>query len=113
MKNTTGTDPRFPIGRFAYPETVSPVEREEFLSRLAATPAGMRAAVSGLTGAQLDTPYREGGWTIRQVVHHVPDSHMNSYVRYKMALTEDEPTIKPYDEAAWAMLGDTIATPIE
>lgn len=106
-------DPRFPIGRFKYPETVSAEEREEFLARLASTPARLRAAVAGLTDAQLDKPYRDGGWTIRQVVHHVPDSHMNSYVRFKLALTEDEPTIKPYDEAAWAVLGDTAGTPIE
>ncbi len=77
------------------------------LDRLAAAPARLRALVSGLTDEQLDTPYREGGWTARQVIHHIPDSHMNSYVRFKLALTEDEPLIKPYDEAAWAMLGDT------
>lgn len=107
------SDPRFPIGRFSYPASVSAEQRAAFLDRIAAVPARLRAAVSGLTDAQLDTPYREGGWTIRQVVHHVPDSHMNSYVRFKLALTEDEPTIKPYDEAAWALLPDTAATPVE
>jgi len=107
------SDPRFPIGRFSYPKAVSAGEREAFLSRLASTPARMRSAVAGLTPAQLDTPYRVGGWTVRQVVHHLPDSHMNSYVRFKLALTENEPTIKPYDEAAWAMLGDSQTTPIE
>jgi uncharacterized damage-inducible protein DinB len=106
-------DPRFPIGSFEYPHTVSAQQREEFLGRLASTPALLRAAVAGLSDAQLDTPYREGGWTIRQVVHHLPDSHMNSYIRFKLALTEDEPTIKPYDEAAWATLRDTAETPIE
>jgi hypothetical protein len=73
----------------------------------------MRAAVAGLTTAQLDTAYRPGGWTVRQVVHHVPDSHLNAYVRFKLALTENAPTIKPYDEAAWARLPDTASTPIE
>ena len=111
--STVGPDPRFPIGRFEYPQAVSPAEREALLGRLASAPARLRAAVAGLTGPQLDTPYREGGWTVRQVVHHLPDSHMNSYVRFKLALTEDEPTIKPYDEAAWALLGDTAATPVE
>jgi len=73
----------------------------------------LRAAVAGLRPEQLDTPYRPGGWTVRQVVHHVPDSHMNSYMRFKLALTEDEPTIKPYDEKLWAELADTPATPVE
>ena len=107
------SDSRFPIGRFTYPETVTIEERNNFLDRLASTPARLRAAVAGLTVAQLDTPYREGGWSVRQVVHHVPDSHMNSYVRFKLALTEDEPTVKPYDEAAWARLSDSADTPIE
>jgi hypothetical protein len=106
-------DPRFPIGRFEFPRSVSTEQREEFLSRLASTPALLRAAVAGLSDAQLDTPYREGGWTVRQVVHHVPDSHVNAYVRFKLALTENEPTIKPYDEAAWAMLSDVAGTPVE
>ena len=106
-------DPRYPIGEFLWPESLSRHERERAVTEIAALPARMRAAVSGLTEAQLDTPYREGGWTIRQVVHHVPDSHLNSYVRYKLALTEDEPTIKPYDESAWAKFEDSRATPIE
>ena len=76
-------------------------------------PANLRAAVEGLNKEQLDTPYRDGGWTVRQVVHHVPDSHMNAYIRFKLALTEHEPVIKPYDEAAWAELPDTRETPIE
>ena len=106
-------DLRFPTGRFSFPATVSPNERAEFLSRLSAAPARLQATVHGLTPRQLDTPYREGGWTVRQVIHHLPDSHMNSYVRFKLALTEDEPLIKPYDEAAWARLGDTAETPVE
>jgi uncharacterized damage-inducible protein DinB len=73
----------------------------------------MRAAVKGLSEQQLDTPYREGGWSVRQVVHHVPDSHLNSYIRFKWALTEDEPTIKPYAEDRWARLADSKVTPIE
>ena len=107
------TDLRFPIGRFAWPESVSIEERERCLSRLASTPARLRAVAAGLTDARLATPYRPGGWTVRQVVHHVPDSHINSYVRFKLALTENEPEIKPYDEAAWALLPDTAETPIE
>jgi len=107
------SDLRFPIGRFTYPDKVSTAERDDFLNRLESTPARLRAVVAGMSAGQLDTPYREGGWTVRQVVHHVPDSHMNSYVRFKLALTEDEPVVKPYDEAAWALLGDTANTPIE
>jgi len=103
----------FPIGKFTWPESVSVPERTAFIERIAATPANMRAAVAGLSPQQLDTPYREGGWTVRQVVHHVPDSHMHSYTRFKFALTEDEPTIKPYDEAAWALLSDSKSTPVE
>ena len=80
---------------------------------IAAAPAKMRAAVSGLTDEQLDTPYREGGWTVRQVVHHVPDSHLNAYCRLKLALTEERPTIRPYDESTWAKLDDSRLTPIE
>lgn len=80
---------------------------------IAAAPLRMREAVGGLTDTQLDTPYRDGGWTLRQVVHHVPDSHMNAYVRFKLALTEDEPTVRPYDEAAWAKLADSRVTPVE
>jgi hypothetical protein len=106
------TDARYPIGRFAWPKQVTAEERAAMLERVAAVPGNLRALVSGLTDQQLDTPYREGGWTVRQVVHHIPDSHMNSYVRFKLALTEVEPTIKPYDEAAWALLGDTAETPV-
>jgi uncharacterized damage-inducible protein DinB len=72
----------------------------------------MRAAVAGLSDEQLDTPYRDGGWTVRQLVHHVPDSHLNAYTRFRLALTEPEPTIKPYDQAAWAELGDSRTAPI-
>ena len=100
------TDPRFPIGPFEAPTDPTPASIEAGIARIAAQPAALRAAVAGLDDAQLDTPYREGGWTVRQVVHHLPDSHMNSYVRIKLALTEDVPTIRPYDEAAWGELPD-------
>jgi hypothetical protein len=106
-------DTRYPIGRFEYPAAVSAKEREAMMERLASTPVRLRNAVAGMAEAQLDTPYRDGGWTARQVVHHLPDSHVNSYVRFKLALTEDEPAIKPYDEGAWAKLSDTWDTPVE
>jgi hypothetical protein len=104
---------RFPIGRFVVPETITPEMRARYIEEIAAAPAAMRAAVKGLSEAQLDTPYRPGGWTIRQVVHHVPDSHLNAYVRMKLALTEDEPTITPYKEARWAELPDSRGVPVE
>src|ERR1700753_1867724 len=96
------TDPRFPIGKFHRPAEASPVLRAQHIAEIAAAPELTRKAVSGLNESQIDTPYRDGGWTVRQVVHHVPDSHMNSYIRFKLALTEDEPTIKPYAEDLWA-----------
>jgi hypothetical protein len=106
-------DLRFPVGRFARPESLSDTERRAAIDSIAATPARLRAAVRGLDEAQLETPYRPDGWTVRQVVHHVPESHLNAYTRFKLALTEDVPTIKPYNEAAWAMTGDVRDTPIE
>jgi uncharacterized damage-inducible protein DinB len=109
----TVTDPRFPVGKFHYEGSPNEQQKSGFVDDIARTPANLRAAAAGLSAQQLDTPYREGGWTVRQVVHHVPDSHMNSYVRFKLALTEDEPTIKPYAEDRWAELADTKETPIE
>ena len=106
-------DPRYPIGKPERKESLTPDERATLIGQIADAPANMRRAVSGLTEAQLDTPYREGGWTVRQVVHHVPDSHLNSYCRFKLALTEETPTIRPYDEAAWANLADSRDTPVE
>jgi len=106
-------DPRYPIGKFAMPADVTPSRRLQAMDEIASAPAKLRAAVHGLNAAQLDTPYREGGWTVRQLVHHVPDSHLNAYVRLKLALTEEKPTIKPYDEAAWAELADSKNVPIE
>ncbi len=110
---TSSADPRYPIGRFHYSGPLSDEGRAEAIQRIAEAPARLRAAVAGLNDAQLDTPYREGGWTVRQVVHHVPDSHMNSYVRVRLALTEEEPLIKPYDEARWAELRDSSHEPVE
>ena len=107
------TDLHYPIGKFIYEGHPTEDQKRSFLDDIARTPADLRAAVKGLTPAQLDTPYRLGGWTVRQVVHHVPDSHLNAYVRFKLALTEDEPTIKPYAEDRWADLADTRATPVE
>src|SRR5260370_30032729 len=106
-------DPRYPIGDFAMPAQVSPARRQQAIEEIAAAPSKMRAAVKGLSDPQLDTPYREGGWTVRQFVHHVPDSHLNAYARLKLALTEDKPPITPYNEAAWAELADSKSTPIE
>jgi uncharacterized damage-inducible protein DinB len=102
-------DLRFPVGKFSYDGPPTDEQKQAFLAEIARTPAHLRAAVKGLSEAQLDTPYRPEGWTVRQVVHHVPDSHMNSYVRFKLALTEDEPTIKPYAEDRWAELADSKA----
>jgi len=113
ISGETMTDPRFPIGKFHYETPPSEEQREKFIADVAQTPLAMRAAIEGLSQPQLETPYREGGWTVRQVVHHVPDSHMNAYIRFKLALTEDEPTIKPYAEDRWAELADTKSTPIE
>ena len=99
-------DLRFPVGRFQRPQSLEPKQRRAAIDTIAEAPTKLRAAVAGLTDAQLDTPYRPEGWTVRQVVHHVPDSHLNAYTRFKLALTEDTPTIKPYDEARWAALPD-------
>ena len=95
-------DLRYPVGRFHRPERLSPEERREAIDAIAETPAALREAVAGLSEEQLDTPYRPGGWTVRQVVHHVPESHMNAYVRFKLGLTEDTPTIRPYLEDRWS-----------
>jgi|SRR5215475_9122977 len=106
-------DMRFPVGKFHYDGPPTPEQQRSFLEAIAQTPAQLRAAIKGLSDLQLDTPYRPEGWTVRQVVHHVPDSHLNAYVRFKLALTEEDPTIKPYAEDRWAELADTKATPVE
>jgi hypothetical protein len=100
-------DLSYPVGRFDRHAPCTAESRRAAVDDIAALPARMREAVSGLTDAQLDTPYRPGGWTVRQLVHHVADSHMNGYIRTKLALTEDNPTIKPYDQDAWSTLPDS------
>lgn len=107
------TSLQYPVGRFTEPDDVTATMLDVATAEIAALPVAMRAAVAGLTPAQLETPYRDGGWTVRQVVHHVADSHMHAYIRVKFALTEESPTIRPYDEAAWAMLPDVAALPID
>ncbi|HKS23388.1 MAG TPA: bacillithiol transferase BstA [Thermoanaerobaculia bacterium] len=107
------SDPRYPVGKYERRDVLTEDERAAMIEQIAATPQKLREAVAGLTPQQLETPYREGGWTLRQVVHHIPDSHMNSYVRFKLALTETTPTIRPYDEARWAELPDSVDTPPE
>jgi uncharacterized damage-inducible protein DinB len=106
-------DLRFPIGHFSPPASSMAGIRAAHIQTLRLLPERLRAAVSGLSDSQLDTPYREGGWTLRQVVHHVADSHANAYIRCKLALTEDWPTVKTYDEAAWANLADSRWLPVE
>jgi hypothetical protein len=106
-------DLRYPVGRFEFEGTLSEPDRRLLIDQIAATPEKMRAAVAGLNDKQLDTPYRPGGWTVRQVVHHVPESHLNSYIRFKLAMTEDQPTIKPYLEDRWAELEDARTAPVE
>ena len=110
--DSTMTDLRYPIGTFTMTPVPSRDQVADWIDEIAAAPAALRAAVDGLSAPQVETPYRPGGWTVRQVVHHLADSHLNAYTRYKLALTEDTPTIKPYDEAAWAELGDTASVPI-
>jgi len=105
-------DLKFPVGKFVAPEKITEDDRRKFIAQIAEAPAKLRAAVSGLTDAQLDTPYREGGWTVRQVTHHVPESHMNAYIRFKLALTENEPTIKTYEQQLWAELPDAKTEPV-
>lgn len=104
---TAAPDLRYPVGRFTRPTApLSQAERASAIEAIVAAPAAVRAAVQGLGAKHFDAPYRPGGWTVRQVIHHLPDSHMNAYVRFKLALTEDVPTIKPYDEGRWAETPD-------
>ena len=106
-------DLRYPIGTNQLKSVLRPEERRAAIEQIAGLPAGLRAAVSGLTREQMETPYRPGGWTVRQVVHHLPDSHMHAFLRFKLALTENEPTIKPYDQAPTAELTDSRELPAE
>jgi hypothetical protein len=103
----------FPIGEFDWTQTVAPDRRTQLINEIAAAPANFRKAVRGLTDRQLDTPYRPEGWTVRQVIHHVADSHMNSYIRFRLALTEEQPAVKGYDEKKWAKLHDSHTLPAE
>ncbi|HTR80415.1 MAG TPA: putative metal-dependent hydrolase [Bacteroidota bacterium] len=106
------SDLRYPIGKFQPKEHIDDAARQEAIRHIAETPSNLKAAIKGLTEQQINTPYRDGGWTIRQVVHHLPDSHLNSYVRMRLALTENEPTIKPYEERLWAELYDAKNAPV-
>jgi len=103
---------KFPVGRYQAPEKISPQQRVAWIEEMAKLPKNLEAAVGGLTDAQLDTRYRPDGWTVRQVVHHLPDSHLNSYARFRLALTENSPVIKPYEEGAWAELSDAKTAPV-
>jgi len=104
---------QYPVGRFQAPGSLSWADRQRLIESIATAAVRMRAAADGLSDRELDTPYREEGWTARQVIHHVPESHMNAYLRFKLALTETNPVIKPYDEAAWAKLNDVKEASVE
>lgn len=107
------TDPRYPIGKFQFAGSTTETRRSQLINQIAQAPAALRASVQGLSSEQIETPYRDGGWTVRQVVHHVPESHMNAYIRFKLALTEDDPVIKSYMEDRWAMTQEVAGTPLE
>ena len=107
------SEPRYPVGKFSYDTPPSEAQRDELIQEIENAPTALRSAIQGLSAEQIETPYRNGGWTVRQVVHHVPESHMNAYIRFKLALTEDEPTIKPYMEDRWAKLDDVQSTPLD
>lgn len=106
------SDLQYPIGKFQRPEKISDEDRKTFIQQIEETPAALWSAVTGLSDEQIDTPYRDGGWTVRQVVHHVADSHMNAFVRFKLALTEDQPAVKTYKQDLWAELPDAKTAPI-
>jgi uncharacterized damage-inducible protein DinB len=106
-------DLQYPIGKFEWPGASTEADRGKFIAQIDEAPGKLRAAVKGLTEEQLDTPYRDGGWTVRQVVHHLPDSHLNAYVRFRLALTEDQPLVKTYEQERWAELLDAKTAPVE
>jgi hypothetical protein len=108
----TETSPQYPVGRFSVPAAITREMREAAVEEIGALPSALAASLAGLNEAQIATPYRVGGWTVREVVHHVADSHMHAYIRVKFALTEEMPTIRPYDEGAWAALPDVQTIPI-
>ena len=107
------SDLRYPVGKFTYDNPPDETQRKKFIDDIEKAPAALRAAIKGLSPEQIETPYRDGGWTVRQVIHHVPESHMNAYIRFKLALTEDAPTIKPYMEDRWANTQEVHSTPLE
>jgi len=113
MDETELNQLRYPIGKFTPPKSITAEMINEYINTIEDSPAKYREAVRNFTDEQLDTQYRPGGWTVRQVIHHVPDSHINSYVRFKLGLTEDSPAIKTYDEAKWAEINDSKDTPVE
>jgi uncharacterized damage-inducible protein DinB len=113
MEAQAAEDLRYPVGAFKFGGKLIYAERERLIGELEDLPARLRAAVEGLSDARLDTPYREGGWTVRQVVHHLADSHLNAYIRVRLLLTEHNPTVKPYDQALWAKLHDAVSAPIK
>lgn len=113
MTSPGESDRRFPTGKFTFDPDITPGKRRKAIAAIKGTPPALRAAVKGLDDTQLNTPYRDGGWTVRQVVHHVPESHMNAFMRFKLALTEDNPTIRPYEEDRWAKLADVARARIE
>jgi uncharacterized damage-inducible protein DinB len=106
-------DERYPIGKFSFTQDVTDELRKEWIEEIANLPSLLKGAVHRLTDEQLDTPYRDGGWTLRQVVHHMADSHMNAYIRFKLALTEEQPTIKTYNQTKWAGMVDSAEGPIQ
>ncbi|MDA0684469.1 MAG: putative metal-dependent hydrolase [Bacteroidetes bacterium] len=109
----SSSDPRFPIGRFSFKPNPSIEDRRGYILQIASVPNALRDAVRGMTDSMLDTRYREEGWTVRQVVHHLFDSHANAYIRFRLALTEDHPRVTAYDEKAWADLADTQSVPVD
>jgi len=111
--STAGLDPRYPIGKYAAPEIITASDREQAIYAIAELPENLRNAVDELEAEQIDTPYREGGWTVRQLVHHIADSHMNAFSRVRLALTEDWPQIFAYKEKEWAQLHDSLSAPVE
>ncbi len=112
MASIVERDLQYPVGRYEAPAFISPAQRGAWIEEMANLPRNLKNAVGGLNDSQLDTPYRPGGWTVRQVVHHLPDSHLNSYTRFRLALTEDSPLIKPYEEGKWAELNDARTAPL-
>jgi hypothetical protein len=104
---------RYPVGKFDWDAPIKAADFPTLIAAIAEAPGALRAAVAGLSPNRLETPYRPGGWRVKQLVHHIPDSHLNAYTRFKLALTEVEPTIKPYNEAAWAELADSQSVPID